>query len=717
MPYVGAVLMLGEWVDFSYEVNGRVYGFTMQGADTVSLRALIEALHVYEKESEEIDITNEELPVEVTASEDSPLDKFMAEIENVTFSDTSLLVPAYVEEDATAGEIKTELKLFPTYPLGLSQSEVLELNAKEYKEGDWILISMKPFDTTETLTVSMKNGNVFYITVTDAQNAPMDGDKVQTISNPAGTTIDLFDYWIVSQDLVERDGWGDLNQGWGPHEDFRGTNGTGNNKGINSSTSDPEHGHALKFSPAWAGTVYNGNKIGDTGVAWQSLNNDMRNGLNSYTGDEYTWHWNCPNPFTGIVQNNLSGGYPILTVNQEIGSTGESLAYLFDPKIEHAGKASYPDVNQLMYVDPDGYYTYDSRDYAAAFNADSKTFTVTEQTSDDTKVRGFWPFGVHSYWAGMHVNTQFSMPANGEVLNPYNEYKPMQFEFSGDDDVWIYVDGILVGDAGGIHNRTEVDINFKTGIVSVSGSEDKYLDDLFKTGLRDQGKTEDEIAEYMAENFDGHTFKSGTYHTFDFFYLERGGDESNLYIHYNLVSTADFTAHKTYEGRDELDLLRRNQFQFELIGLDGKYRSVWDEEKKAYVLVREDTTTKAIMPQGGSESGSGTIESLYKNENTTTVLSDGTTSGSQTYITGVTEDGNVNFGTAVISEGDMHDCDEGNPPVYRYIVREAVPDDAVNDDGVAWKDATAEQREAGGFVYNSITYDGNAHYMTARVTK
>ena len=53
MPYVGAVLMLGEWVDFSYEVNGKVYGFTMQGADTVSLRALIEALHVYEKESEE----------------------------------------------------------------------------------------------------------------------------------------------------------------------------------------------------------------------------------------------------------------------------------------------------------------------------------------------------------------------------------------------------------------------------------------------------------------------------------------------------------------------------------------------------------------------------------------------------------------------------------------------------------------------------------------
>ena len=64
------------------------------------------------------------------------------------------------------------------------------------------------------------------------------------------------------------------------------------------------------------------------------------------------------------------------------------------------------------------------------------------------------------------------------------------------------------------------------------------------------------------------------------------------------------------------------------------------------------------------------------------------------YITGNVEDGNVNFGNAQISEQDMHDCDDGNPPVYRYIVREKIPDDAVNVDNITWAEATPEQRAA-----------------------
>jgi len=668
-------------VDFSYEVDGKAYGFTMQGADSVSLHELIDALHVFESDS------------------------FMSDIKSVTSSNEQLIVPVKVEEDTTAGKIKTDMNLFPTYPLGLKQSEVLALNAKEYTAGDWVLISMKPFDTKETLTITMDTGESFDIIVTDDQDAVMTGDQVQTISNPAGTTIDLFDYWIVSQDLAGRDGWGDLNQSWGGHSDGEGLNGSGNNKGINSSESDTEHGHALKFSPAWEGTVYNGTKND-----WTSLNTNGRDGLNSYTGNA--------NPFQGIVGGTLADGYPVLTENDVIGSNGESLAYLFDPGVDHDGKASYPGVDQLLYVDKEGYYTYDSRDYSADYN--DGTFVLTEQTSDNSEIRGFWPFGTQNFWTGLHINTQFSMPQDGQVLNPRGEYKDMRFEFSGDDDTWLYVDGVLVGDGGGIHNRTEIDVNFSDGTVTVTGKKGdahsggfekvEYLDDIFKNA----GKYNDDEWEDIGDGSGHKRFKPGTYHTFDMFYLERGGGESNLFIHYNLVSTADFTAHKSYDGYDDDDRMLRNQFRFELVGLDGKYRSVWSDEAGDYVMVQEDTTSKAVMPHA-SGSGAGTTVSPYYNSKTNTVLSDGSTVGSQTYITGNVEDGNVNFGKAEISGQDMHDCDTGNPPVYRYIIREVIPDDAVNDQNVRWADATPEQRAAGGFVKDSVVYDNTVYYMSARV--
>ena len=710
-----SVYALTYTVDFFYEIDGKVYDFSIQGADSISLRQLIEDLHIcdYKNDVSVDDSPNSDLVYSVNSDEDKSqesisLDSFVADIKSVVFTDPSLLVPIKVQNDCQVGQIKTDHHLFPSYPLGLSQEEVLTLNEKEYKEGDWVLISLKPFDSQEQLTIEMVTGEIFTILITDAQDAQMVGDEVLTISNPAGTTIDLFDYWIISQELVARDGWGDLNQSWGGHDDFDGLNGTGNNKGINSSTSDTEHGHALKFSPAWEGTVFNGTKND-----WTSLNTNGRDGLNSYTGNS--------DPFQGIVTGTLVSGYPKLTENKTIGSNGESLAYLFDPSIEHNGKASYPNVDQLLYVDKDGYYTYDSRDYKADFNSGDSTFTLTEQTSDDSEIHSFWPFGTQNFWTGMHVNSQFSMPANGQVLNPRGEYKDMQFEFSGDDDTWLYIDGVLVGDAGGIHNRTEIDINFKNGTVTVTAhkgeghsgdfEETLYLDDLFKAANKYNESDWEDIGDGS-----GHKrFKAGTYHTFDMFYLERGGGESNLYIHYNLISTADFTAHKSYEGYDDDDVLQRNQFRFELIGLDGKYRSVWSEEARDYVLVKEDDTSRAIMPHASS-SGAGTTVSPYYNDNTSTELSDGTTVHSQTYITGNVEDGNVNFGTAEISEMDMHDCDEGNPPVYRYMVQEVVPNDAVNSDNIKWADATKEQRAAGGFVKDSVIYDGTIYYMSARVT-
>ena len=57
LPYVGVVLMLSEWVDFYWEVNGRVYKFTLPGGGYVSFEALAEALNIAGSKEQRTDET------------------------------------------------------------------------------------------------------------------------------------------------------------------------------------------------------------------------------------------------------------------------------------------------------------------------------------------------------------------------------------------------------------------------------------------------------------------------------------------------------------------------------------------------------------------------------------------------------------------------------------------------------------------------------------
>jgi len=764
LPYVGAVLMLGEWVDFHWEVDGKMYEFSLKGGDSISLAKLIEVLGISKNnvqgenkgdQIEETEVNNTqtdndnseekaEYTAEILGSTDSEVvaasdiqisdatNDFMKDIDKVEFSDPELLWVGKLQKDSIVYDILRENGLAPFFPFGMTEEEYISCVTTEHIANDWVLISLKPFHSNEILTIKMKDGQEIIIGVTDEQNANMTTDEhgneiVDTITNPAGTTFDLFDYWVDDslKDTQGRAAWpghagngnnfsydyngydfygNSINNLWVPSNppqynadgslkyvlNPNGLRGNGNNKGIN-------YNHAFKFSPSTGHTVLDGT-LGTPTV-------DGTHKINSYTGNA--------DPTTGLVTGTLVDGYPKLTNDSSLGTNGESLAYLFDSS-SHPGKARYSGADHLLYVDEDGYYMYDSRDYWASFDTTSKNFTLTEQTSSDTTVRGFWPFGDRKYWVGMHMNTQFSIPVNGKVLNPKGVYKDMEFEFSGDDDTWLYIDGVLVGDGGGVHNRTNITINFNTGLVTVTGTKDtyghagtytwtKYLDEIF----RDAGRSTD--------GFDGHTFKAGTYHSFDMFYLERGGGESNLFIRYNLVSTADFTGHKEYHGETGTERLQRNQFMFDLIGLDGLYDLSGNP-------ISGKENERAIMPQRPASTttnpnadGAGTINTPLYIEHYSTKVNDQIVD-SQLYRMGVTEDGNINFGSADIPQSVKDSFDPNNPPVYHYIVREHVPDEAVNAQGIKWRDASEEERKAGGFVLDKVTYDGNIYYMSAAVT-
>lgn len=356
--------------------------------------------------------------------------------------------------------------------------------------------------------------------------AAISDHTVPTIS-PSGTTINLFDYWVNPDNHLSVSG----------------------NGGINAS-------HRFQFNDGQ----------GDAP-------------LNHWTGNT--------NPQPGIVSNTLSDGYPQLSGTYG----GDSLRYLFDSSAQ-TGKTSHFGVTGLLKVQ-DGYYVYDSSENYAAYNADKNAFDVydtwgIDKVGDSSHRGQFFPFDaadkvfkeesgrlvqndITADNAGNHVNHHFGLSMSTRFVQPNggltNDKKDMTFEFAGDDDVWVFIDDVLVGDIGGIHSRASLSINFHTGDIKVNDKSDGTL--LSKYQAAKKGTS----------GFDGNTFKDGTNHTLKFFYLERGATDSNMELKFNLVTVP------------ESDIIKFDQ--------DGKF--VQGAEFKLYKTDKDFKTVGELIGSGTTD--------------------------------------------------------------------------------------------------------------------
>lgn len=327
---------------------------------------------------------------------------------------------------------------------------------------------------------------------------------IETINNNAeNITINLFDYTTGNTETSKYEGGKYTNQ-----------------QGINS-------GHTLKFM--------------------SNTTNLATTHINGWTGGSRI--------NSGIVKNTLENGYPSLISNNE------RLAYLFNPDSSVDGKTVYGNTNYLLTKDSDGYFSFDSDKNYAEFDTESREFTVYSRG-----LKVFYPFdafsevagktlesfhggsvglgaGSANHYFGMTMSATFFQPKGGKVNG-----NDMVFEFSGDDDVWVFIDDKLVLDLGGIHDEASGSINFATGEVRVNG------DIQHGKGLFD----------ILEED----TFEDYSQHTIKFFYLERGNNASNCKLKFNLPTIPENSIFVAKEVVDEenkaVDYAGDIDFQFNI---------------------------------------------------------------------------------------------------------------------------------------------------------
>lgn len=199
-------------------------------------------------------------------------------------------------------------------------------------------------------------------------------------------------------------------------------------------------------------------------------------------------------------------------------------------------------------------YSYDSftdKNRVIDVDGDFKVDKYSNATVGNDKGVGFFPFdkttatnNANKYGFGTEFDIDFYMSETGTLTAADGTQKDITFNFSGDDDVWVYVDGVLVLDLGGAHKVSSGSINFSTMEVIYKAAVDSSDNINSRTAVP---KTNDEYATnkdyvktvglaniFKANGAEFNNKNSSKKHTLQMFYMERGSFDSNCSVSFNL---------------------------------------------------------------------------------------------------------------------------------------------------------------------------------------
>ena len=345
----------------------------------------------------------------------------------------------------------------------------------------------------------------------------------------------------------------------------------------------------------------------------------------------------------GIVGKNLDDGNLITSYTNENG----------DPvKVPFFNEDAYPNQSKYMRfynnlqfpftktTNDKGVstYSFDSAKNTVYYDYDNKKIV----RKDDLKIHdaskdnsiGYFPFNSTDPDQSAKDNlnygfgTQFTIPFTVTETGKNADGSEMEFNFTGDDDVWVYIDGALVLDMGGAHNKAEGKINFAKQEATIrTGTSNAKLGNSLTVGGRTpaepNGNTTVKFENIMVKKsgsepvtLDKYMKKSGTVHELKMYYMERGMWNSNMSISYSFVPLpSGLTLSKTLDTTDvnaglknAVQGLDNFDFKIQKKNLKTDEANYSDVENLGYTLYDYDDRT---FPGQEAKDSTATFSSSY----------------------------------------------------------------------------------------------------------
>lgn len=255
-----------------------------------------------------------------------------------------------------------------------------------------------------------------------------------------------------------------------------------------------------------------------------------------YFNTDFLEKSNSKNTALGKVYEDVT--FPFVKVDlrsqSDTSATGTVGYWCFDSKSQDNKNKNL----QLQYSEQDGYFLQPTNEIVEG-----------QTTSGTTGVGNYFPFNTRSqsgnaaklnYGFGQKIEFDFRLTEDGTIKTSNQEDVPIEFNFSGDDDVWVFIDGHLVLDVGGGHDVVSGTINFKDKQVKVSG---------IKNSTGGGADISQSWVDFPVELKNNTNFNNEE-HTLTMFYMERGLWESNMMITFNFPDENEFAVEKQVDDTD-----------------------------------------------------------------------------------------------------------------------------------------------------------------------